>query len=90
MILCRSFRDDLIDLIRDEPEKTFEAAGKSRIDLYADRELLDAMWANYQKAVSEYDIPPLEAYAQVMLDCAGIRVAPEPDDSEEKLESKSR
>ena len=58
MILHQSFLDDLKDHIQATPDEIFEERGVRKLDLLANKNLMDRLWAEYQKSVEEYDVDP--------------------------------
>lgn len=63
-----SHRDDMIDLIRQENEKTFRDIGATKNAVLSNTDVLDRMWPLYQKAVEEYEEGPWLAMVQALLD----------------------
>ena len=81
MILYEDFLEDIRDRIKAEPESSFDGAPLSKEQLLADEDKMDALWALYQKDITEYESSPYDAYASAMKEVTGITVAPDPDET---------
>lgn len=79
MILFYDFLEDIRDRIKAEPESSFDGVPLSREQLLADEDKMDALWALYQKSITEYLVSPNDAYAYAMEEVAGITVASDSD-----------
>lgn len=54
MTLLKEYRDDLLKSLQDEPEQTFYELGIKKDDVLLNKELIDIMWARYQKYIQEH------------------------------------
>lgn len=54
MTLLKEYRDDLLKSLQDEPEQTFYELGIKKDDVLLDEELIDMMWARYQKYIQQH------------------------------------
>lgn len=79
MILQQSFLDDLKDHIQATPDEIFEERGITKVDLLANKGLMDQLWSNYQKSVEEYDVDPDYAYKDALSEVLNIQLEPESD-----------
>ena len=79
MILRQSFLDDLKDHIQATPDEIFEERGVRKLDLLANKNLMDRLWAEYQKSVEEYDVDPDYAYRDALSEILNIQLEPESD-----------
>ena len=79
MILRQSFLDDLKDHIHATPNEIFEERGVRKLDLLANKNLMDRLWAEYQKSVEEYDVDPDYAYRNALSEILNIQLEPESD-----------
>lgn len=79
MILYQDFLEVIRDRIEAEPETGFDSAPLSKEQLLADENKMEALWALYQKSITEYQIVPYDAYADAMKEVTGITVAPASD-----------
>lgn len=79
MILRQSFLDDLKDHIQATPDEIFEERGVHKLDLLANKNLMDRLWAEYQKSVEEYDVDPDYAYRDALSEILNIQLEPESD-----------
>ena len=70
MILQQSYRDDIVDLIHQEPESTFSGLNTTKKAVLDDYALLNQMWPLFQKSVTEYEEEPWIAMSQALIDCA--------------------
>lgn len=77
MILRQSFLDDLKDHIQATPDEIFEERGVRKLDLLANKNLMDRLWAEYQKSVEEYDVDPDYAYRDALSEILNIQLEPE-------------
>lgn len=77
MILHQSFLDDLKDHIQATPDEIFEERGVRKLDLLANKNLMDRLWAEYQKSVEEYDVDPDYAYRDALSEILNIQLEPE-------------
>lgn len=68
MILDMAYRDDMIDIIRQEPEKTFRDIGTNKKAVLSNTDVLDRMWPLYQKYLDEYEEDPWRAMTQALLE----------------------
>lgn len=75
MILMASYRDDLIDLIHQEPKETFAILHTTKQTVLESNDVLDQMWPLYQKAVEEYNEDPRRAMVQILTDTWPNRMA---------------
>lgn len=71
MLLYQSFREDLVEHIRQEPDESFEKAGTAKEAILSNDQILDNLWALYQKSIEEYNVDPFYAYGDAM---AEIRI----------------
>lgn len=76
MVLHLEYRADLVDHFRHENNKLFEDKGLDKNLIMLNEPLMDELWVRYQKDVSEYDVPPYQAFRQILNDKFNI---PEPD-----------
>lgn len=72
MVLHKSFRDDLVEHIKDSYPGTFKECGKTRVTVLADKDLIDRLWAVYQKNIEDYDMEAPEAYRDALENVMGI------------------
>lgn len=77
MILRQSFLDDLKDHIQATPDEIFEERGVRKLDLLANKNLMDRLWTEYQKSVEEYDVDPDYAYRDALSEILNIQLEPE-------------
>ena len=85
MLLLKEYKDDMLEHLRAEPEKTFTDTGKHKAEILNDKDTVERLWTLYQKAAQEYNVPPYRAFREALSDVCGI---PEPDtydDSEKDL-----
>lgn len=54
MTLLKEYRDDLRKSLQDEPEQTFYKLGIKKDDVLLDENLIDIMWARYQKYIQKH------------------------------------
>lgn len=54
MTLLKEYRDGLLKSLRDEPEQTFYELGIKKDDVLLDEELINIMWARYQKYIQTH------------------------------------
>lgn len=51
MTLLKEYRDGLLKSLQDEPEQTFYELGIKKDDVLLDEELINIMWARYQRYI---------------------------------------
>lgn len=54
MTLLKEYRDDLLKSLQDEPEQTFYELGIKKDDVLLNEELINIMWAKYQKYIQTH------------------------------------
>jgi len=73
MLLFKSFREELIEKISDvDPAVFIKGCGKGKADILKDGNLVDQMWAVYQKDIEDYDMDAAEAFQDTLKDVLGI------------------
>lgn len=55
MILKHKYKDDVLERIREAPDSLFADHGVTREEALADNDLIERLWAVYQKNVEDYD-----------------------------------
>lgn len=85
MILAKEYRDDLLELLRDEPEQTFQELGMNKSNILLDNDYIDTLWPLYQKSVQEYEEDTWVAMIQALkYTLAGSSVSQTPESNELK------
>lgn len=74
MILEESYREEVIERLKAEPDSVFDSAGMNKTDILKDKELIDGLWYTYQKDVEEYDTPKDEAWLDALNEELGIEI----------------
>lgn len=72
MLLFQSFRDDLIDHIKNTPDDIFFFLKTSRAAILGDSGVLDYMWGLYQKNIEDYGLSAEDSYRDVLANVFGI------------------
>lgn len=72
MIMRQSYKDDLIDHIQDTNEQVFLSVGLTRQDVLNNENLMERLWALYQKAIEDYDVDANYAYKDALKDVLNI------------------
>lgn len=70
MIMNESYKEDLIEQLREIPAAAFRQ--RPLDDILADADLLDALWVVYQKDVEEYDCDPDYAARDALMEVCFI------------------
>lgn len=74
MIMHQSYKEDLIEHIQDTNEQAFLAIGLRRQDVLNDENLIERLWALYQKSIEDYDVDPDFAYQDALKDVLNINL----------------
>lgn len=77
MILKECYRDELVEFIKDTNESVFTSVGKTIETILADEQLMDRLWACYQKNVEEYGCDEKFSYQDAMKNVFGVEIAEE-------------
>lgn len=72
MLMCQSYREDLMEHIRNTPDELFASRGLTKESVLADSDAIYRMWAIYQKGVTEYDCEVADALRNAMESVLGI------------------
>lgn len=67
-----SYREDMLDLLRQLPEGPFAAHGVDKAAIMADKDSVQQLWGMYQKSVEEYDVDPDYALKDALHEVYGI------------------
>lgn len=54
MTLLKEYRNSLLKQLQNEPEQTFYELGIKKDDVLLNEELIDIMWARYQKYIQKH------------------------------------
>lgn len=71
MILTQYYLDDLKEHLENTPPDVFAKKNTSLTEILANKDLLNALWANYQKCIEDYNLTPEEAYEDTLETCFG-------------------
>lgn len=72
MIMQQSYKEDLIEHIQDTNEQVFLTVGLTRQDILNDENLMERLWALYQKSIEDYDVDADFAYRDALKDVLNI------------------
>lgn len=74
MILRQEYLEDLKDYIREMPDALFacNSKGVNKEALLSDGELMDQLWAGYQKSIEDYGCEPAFAFWDTMREVMDI------------------
>lgn len=73
MIMNDSYLFDLREQIENVPEDIFLSTGYSKKDILNNQQLMEHMWAIYQKSIEEYYTTPENAFAEALEDTLHIK-----------------
>ncbi len=87
MILHDDFKQDLLERLQGTPDSLFETHGKGKAVILSDESVIEALWARYEKSITEYGVDPDYAFRDALHDVCGI---PMDDDKTENAEPRMK